>query len=124
MPASATRPPRARPFATPAPTTAQIHSGITSGCSTCHEAGNVWMGMTAYPISPTVKTNGAQYTGFHTRPRAAATTFSVADAAHPLTGDCSQCHSGTNYLLCAGQAGQPHPLRDDRAVHVLPHDAG
>ena len=54
--------------------------------------------MTAYPISPTVKTTGAQYTGFQTRPRAAAGTFNVADAAHPGTGDCSQCHSGTNFF--------------------------
>jgi hypothetical protein len=56
------------------------------------------MGMSAYPIAPTVKTTGAQYTGFQTRPRAAAGTFNVADATHPATGDCSQCHSGMNYF--------------------------
>ena len=32
------------------------------------------MGVNAYPISPTVKTAGAQYKGFQTRPRAAAGT--------------------------------------------------
>jgi hypothetical protein len=98
IPASATRTVPGSLFATPAPTTVQIHTGITSGCNACHEGGNVWMGISAYPIAPTVKTNGAQYTGFHTRPRAAASTYSVADANHPLTGDCSQCHSGTNFF--------------------------
>ena len=95
IPANATRSVPGSLFATPAPTTAQIHSGITSGCNTCHEASFTWMGMSAYPIAPTVKTNGAQYTGFHTRPRAAAGTFNVADASHPATGDCGDCHSGT-----------------------------
>ena len=56
------------------------------------------MGMSAYPIAPTTLVSGAQYTGFHSRPRATASTFSVADAAHPATGDCGQCHSGTNYF--------------------------
>ena len=96
--AAATRSVPGSAFATPAPTTTQIHTGITGGCSSCHEASYVWMGMTAYPIAPTVKTTGAQYTGFQTRPRAAAGTFNVADAAHPATGDCSQCHSGTNFF--------------------------
>ena len=85
-------------FATPVPTTVQIHSGITAGCSACHETNYTWMGMSAYPIAPTTLSSGAQYTGFHTRPKAAAGTYSVADAAHPGTGDCSQCHSGTNYF--------------------------
>ena len=26
----------------------QIHAGITSGCSACHETGYVWMGMASY----------------------------------------------------------------------------
>jgi hypothetical protein len=56
------------------------------------------MGVSAYPIAPTVLTAGAQYTGFQTRPRAAAGTYNVADAAHPATGDCSSCHTGTNYF--------------------------
>ncbi|MFZ2651601.1 MAG: hypothetical protein WA210_16005, partial [Burkholderiaceae bacterium] len=41
---------------------------------------------------------GAQYTGFQTRPRAAAGSFNVADAAHPAAGDCSQCHTGTSFF--------------------------
>jgi hypothetical protein len=85
-------------FATPAPTTVQIHSGITSGCNACHEASFVWMGMAAYPIAPTTLVASAQYTGFQTRPRSAAGTYNVADAVHPATGDCSQCHSGTNFF--------------------------
>ncbi|MEP7139399.1 MAG: hypothetical protein ABI745_07230, partial [Caldimonas sp.] len=54
--------------------------------------------MAAYPIAPTTVVASAQYTGFHTRPRAAAGTFNVSDAGHPAAGDCSQCHSGTNYF--------------------------
>jgi hypothetical protein len=95
MPASASKSAPGTAFATPAPTGVQIHSGITSGCSTCHESGAVWMGMSAYPIAPSTLTAGAQYKGFQTRPRPTAGTFNVADAAHPVDGDCSQCHSGT-----------------------------
>ncbi len=89
-------------FATPAPTTAQIHSGLSSGCSSCHDTNNVWMGMSAYPIAPAVFTSGAQYTGFHTRPAATSGSYSVADAAHPSSGDCSLCHTGTSYFVGAG----------------------
>ena len=96
--AAATKTAPGTAFATPAPTTAQIHNGITSGCNACHEASFVWMSMAAYPIAPTTLVAGAQYTGFQTRPRTAAGTYSVADAAHPATGDCSQCHSGTNFF--------------------------
>ncbi|MDP9044384.1 MAG: hypothetical protein M3O01_06200, partial [Pseudomonadota bacterium] len=95
IPAVATAGTPGSAFATPAPTTAQIHTGITGGCSSCHEGLSVWMGMTAYPISPTAVTAGAQYTGFQTRPLATGSTYAVADAAHPTTGDCSACHSGT-----------------------------
>ena len=98
VPAVATAPTPGSAFARPAPTTAQIHAGVTGGCASCHEVASVWMGMSAYPISPTVLTGGAQYTGFNTRPVAAASTFSVADAAHPASGDCAQCHSNTNYF--------------------------
>jgi hypothetical protein len=83
-------------FATPAPNTTQIHAGVTSGCNACHEANYLWMGMSAYPISPTTLTPGANYVGFQTRPRTAAGTFNVADAAHPVNGDCSDCHTSTN----------------------------
>ncbi len=93
--ASATANPPGTAWATPAPTGAMIHSGITSGCSGCHDSGTVWMGMSAYPINPSTLVPGAQYKGFQTRPRAAAGTYNVADAAHPATGDCSQCHTNT-----------------------------
>jgi len=75
-----------------------IHTGITGSCNTCHDTGYVWMGMSAYPISPSTLTANAQYKGFQTRPRATAGTFNVADAAHPATGDCSTCHVGTTYF--------------------------
>ncbi len=95
VPASATRSAPGTGFGSPAPTGAQIHSGITSGCSNCHESQSVWMGMGAYPISPSALTAGALYNGFQTRPRSAAGTFNVADPAHPVSGDCSQCHGNT-----------------------------
>ncbi|MGN6530055.1 MAG: hypothetical protein ACTHL8_26990, partial [Burkholderiaceae bacterium] len=98
IPAAATRTPPGTLFATPAPTTAQIHTGVTSGCSSCHDTNDVWMGVSAYPISPTVLTPNAQYTGFQTRPKPTASTYAVADAAHPAAGDCSQCHSNTSYF--------------------------
>ncbi|MDE2158649.1 MAG: hypothetical protein KGJ30_06985, partial [Burkholderiales bacterium] len=103
IPASATKTPPGTLFNTPAPTTAQIHTGITSGCSTCHDTGDVWMGVSAYPIAPTTLSSGAQYTGFQTRPVAAAGTYAVADAAHPTSGDCSNCHTGTSYFSGAAK---------------------
>lgn len=54
--------------------------------------------MSAYPITPSTMTPGAQYRGFQTRPTSAASTYSVADANHPATGDCSACHTGTTYF--------------------------
>jgi hypothetical protein len=112
-------------FATPAPSTAQIHAGVTGGCSSCHEASFVWMGVAAYPIAPTVKTTGAQYTGFQTRPRAAAGTFNVADATHPATGDCSQCHSGTNFFTGQDKPANHIPYAaaaQCTACHTTPGD--
>ena len=82
-------------FLTPAPTQSMIHAGITSGCSNCHEKGYLWMSIGQYPITPTTKIAGASYTGFQTRPYATATTYSVADASHPASGDCSLCHGNT-----------------------------
>jgi hypothetical protein len=101
--ANATKTAPGTAFATPVPTTGQIHTGITSNCNACHDTGYNWMGMSYYPISPTVVTAGAQYTGFHTRPVAAGSARSVADAGHPTTGDCSQCHTGTNYFSGAAK---------------------
>ncbi|MBS0374895.1 MAG: hypothetical protein JSR73_09950 [Proteobacteria bacterium] len=97
-------------FATPVPTTAMIHAGLTSGCAACHEAGSVWMDVAKYPIAPTAVTglSTTQYTGFQTRPVAAAGTYNVADAAHPTSGDCSQCHTGTSYFTA--QAEPPNHI--------------
>jgi len=95
-------------FRTPAPTSAMIHTGITSGCQTCHEKGYLWAGVSLYPISPTLVTANASYRGFQTRPFATATTYSVADAGHEATGmgvgtDCALCHSGTTAFTGAGK---------------------
>jgi hypothetical protein len=90
-------------FKAPAPTGAMIHAGITSGCSGCHEKNYLWMGVDQYPISPKVVTANASYKGFQTRPYATSGTYSVADAAHPATGDCSQCHSSTTAFSAAGK---------------------
>ncbi|MEI6734436.1 MAG: cytochrome c3 family protein, partial [Comamonadaceae bacterium] len=107
--ASATKTAPGTAFATPAPTTTQIHTGITGNCSACHDTNFVWMGMSAYPIAPSTLTTGAQYTGFQTRPKSTAGTYSVADAAHPSAGDCSQCHSGTNYFTGQDKPGNHIP---------------
>jgi predicted CXXCH cytochrome family protein len=85
-------------FQTAPPTAAQIHGGTSASCNSCHEAGMSWLGMTAYPRVPSVlnSSNPNQlYTGFHTRPQTAAAGFSLADSAHPATGDCAQCHGNT-----------------------------
>jgi hypothetical protein len=121
--ANATKTAPGTAFATPAPTTAQIHAGITSGCSSCHDTSFVWMGMSAYPISPTTVVASAQYTGFHSRPTAAGGTFAVVDAAHPTTGDCSQCHSGTNFFSAqAKPAGHIPTSQPCTTCHVTAGD--
>ena len=111
-------------FATPAPTGPQIHAGVTSGCAACHDTGMVWMGVSSYPISPTIVTPGANYNGFQTRPKAAAGTFNVADAGHPASGDCSTCHSGTTYFSGAVMpAGHiPTPINSCSTCHVVAGD--
>ena len=99
-------------FVTPVPTTGQIHSGITANCTNCHEKGYVWLGMTqaSYQIAPKVITANAQYTGFNTRPVAAASTFSVADAPHPATGDCVGCHGNNfNYFTAQAEPANHYP---------------
>ncbi|MEI8299048.1 MAG: hypothetical protein WCH32_13590 [Pseudomonadota bacterium] len=78
------------------PKTGEIHAGMRSGCTSCHEGGNTWMGMDKYPINPNVFIITTQYTGFLTRPASAASQFQILDAAHPSTGDCVACH-GTNF---------------------------
>ncbi|MBP6337080.1 MAG: hypothetical protein KA375_05760 [Vitreoscilla sp.] len=123
IPASSTKTAPGTAFATPAPTGAMIHAGITGGCNTCHEAGNVWMGMAAYPISPSVKTTGGQYRGFNTRPRAAASTYSVADATHPATRDCAECHSNTNYFAAGDKPANHIPYASAAACSAC-HTTG
>jgi hypothetical protein len=82
------------------------------------------MGMTAYTIAPTAVVTGAQYTGFQTRPLSAASTYSVADAAHPTTGDCSQCHSGTNFFtgMVKPNGHIPATLTTCSTCHVVAGD--
>src|SRR5579871_3052616 len=87
-------------FQAPAPTTAQIHTGITANCASCHEGAYNWVDMTSqYPLNPaTFSAATVQYYGFQTRPGKAASTTNLLDAAHPATGDCSSCHSRTDYF--------------------------
>jgi hypothetical protein len=87
-------------FLTPLPSTGQIHANIASkNCSSCHESGNVWVDMGQYPLMPaTLGVSTTHYMGFQARPLAAASGFSIADPAHPGTGDCSQCHTRTDYF--------------------------
>lgn len=83
-------------FKTPTPTGAMIHTGISGSCNSCHEAGMTWVNVNLYPRVPSVKTSGATYTGFHTRPNSPASVNSVLDANHPGgTTDCSACHGST-----------------------------
>jgi len=123
--ATATRTAPGTAFATPAPTTTQIHTGITGGCAACHDTNYVWMGMAAYPINPNVLTAGALYMGFQTRPRSAAGTYNVADATHPGSGDCSQCHSGTNFFTGQDKPANHIPTAATAqctACHTTPGD--
>jgi hypothetical protein len=92
-------------FATPLPTTTQIHAGISTGCTSCHESNYQWMDMSRYPISPTTvsASSSTQYTGFQTRPGVSAGAYQILDAAHATTGDCYTCH-GTNFNYFSGQA--------------------
>jgi len=85
-------------FANAPPTGSMIHADVSAGCNSCHEAGNLWLGMSAYPRVPATKNtaNSAQlYNGFHTRPGTSASGYSMLDASHPATGECSQCHGNT-----------------------------
>jgi hypothetical protein len=68
------------------------------------------MGVSAYPISPAVLTAGAQYRGFQTRPRTSAGIYNVANAAHPTTGDCSQCHGSTTAFTAVDRPANHIPF--------------
>ena len=109
VPANATLSPPGTAFATPPPATAVIHTGVSSGCTNCHEANYVWLDVSKYPIAPASIVSGAQYTGFQTRPTAAGGTYAVADAAHPATGDCVTCH-GANFSYFSAQAEPPNHI--------------
>ncbi|MGI9133639.1 MAG: hypothetical protein ACR2I0_06810, partial [Rhodoferax sp.] len=124
VPGVATKTAPGTAFKTPVPTGAMIHSGISGGCSTCHEKNYLWMGVDQYPIAPKVMTAGASYTGFQTRPYVTAGTYSVADAAHPSTGDCSLCHSSTTVFTSAGKpAGHiPTTITTCSTCHLTPGD--
>ena len=108
-------------FKLPAPTSTMIHAGISSGCSSCHEKGYVWMSMDPYPITPSSLIAGASYKGFQTRPFATATTYSVADAAHPVTDDCSKCHAGTTAFSSVGKptGHMPTTIATCATCHVV-----
>jgi hypothetical protein len=87
-------------FRLPAPTGAVIHNGVSSSCNACHDSNYVWKGMDLYPINPSTVVANGSYKGFQTRPIAAPVTtslgkFGITDSLHPLTGDCSQCHTST-----------------------------
>jgi hypothetical protein len=103
-----------------------IHKNISSGCNACHEANYVWMGMTNYPIAPTSTTGATaatKYTGFQTRPRAAAGTYNVLDAGHPTGGDCSDCHTSTTYFDGAAKpTGHIPTTATCSTCHVKPGD--
>jgi hypothetical protein len=115
-------------FKLPKPTGVMIHANSSSfTCMSCHEANYRWMDVDQYPITPTVVTAGANYNGFQTRPIAAATQYSVADAAHAVgglaTGDCSQCHSGTTAFTAAGKPAGHMPTTATGSTCSLCHGA-
>ena len=89
-------------FYSPLPSGVQIHSGVTGSCASCHETGMSWLGTSRYPKVPSIKTTGAVYTGFHTRPLSGGSSTAIDDINHPLSGDCLQCHSST--VNFSGQA--------------------
>ncbi|MEY4137881.1 MAG: hypothetical protein RLZZ371_63, partial [Pseudomonadota bacterium] len=96
-------------FFSPAPSGSAIHTNITNNCNACHESTKSWMGMSKYPRNPTSLVAGASYTGFHTRPINGGGTYSINDAAHPTTGDCSQCHGSTINFTVAGKPSNHIP---------------
>ena len=98
--ATATRTVPGTGFQLPKPTSAQIHAGVASNCSACHETSQQWVGMDQYPI--------AGYGGFQTRPQLTAGQFNVADASHPASGDCSQCHIGISFDPANVKLPVPH----------------
>ena len=87
---------------------ASVHSGVTT-CQNCHEKNYQWLGLTQAGYSPPTVTGtgtAAVYTGWLTRPYSGGSGSAVNDAAHPASGDCSQCHGGfTSFAAAAQPAG-------------------
>jgi hypothetical protein len=114
-------------FLSPAPSTTQIHTGVTSNCQKCHEGGYAWMSMSQYPITPaTLSTNTAtQYMGFQTRPNATGGTYQIKDAAHPATGDCVSCHGASfNYFSGTALPANHIPINTGAACSTCHTTAG
>ncbi len=108
----------------PLPTKDQVHMGITSNCAACHDTNAQWVGMSSYPLTG--------YAGFQTRPQIGAGQFNVSDGAHPMSGDCSQCHTGISFdpslvkkpnnhipVAAASQCSSCHNLNDFSAMPSL-----
>ena len=97
-------------FKSPTPNGTMIHTGVTGSCNNCHEASNTWVNVSLYPRVPNVKTPGANYTGFHTRPNSPASVNSVLDANHPSGGgECSACHGSTTSFSAVAKPGNHIP---------------
>ena len=69
--------------------TAMVHTGITTGCATCHASGAKWYGET-YTASNTVRTAGAAFSPAHVPITPTANTTSA-------NAPCEVCHSPTTY---------------------------
>jgi hypothetical protein len=109
------------------PSSAKIHTGVTTNCVKCHEAPYVWMGMQKYPLVPgTVSSNAAtQYTGFNTRPGATASTYVLKDTLHPASGDCYTCHgAGSDYFTASGMPTNHIPVNAGAACSTCHTTAG
>jgi predicted CXXCH cytochrome family protein len=66
------------------PGTAMVHTGITSGCATCHAAGSSWYGE-SYTASPLVTTGNVTLSPLH---------VPISTSANPA---CEECHSTTTF---------------------------
>ena len=72
----------------------------------------VWMGVSAYPISPSTLVAGRFVQGLPDPPaRRPPAAYNVADPAHPNSGDCVAVPHQHHRLHRRRQTGQPHPLR-------------
>jgi hypothetical protein len=67
---------------------AMVHSAVSSiACSTCHEKGLSWAGVPATKLRPATEASGA---------------------AHPTSGECSDCHKSTVTFVGAGNYPANH----------------